>query len=155
MSDEPQAAPERSWLPLAIAGAIAVVVVVGAIVVSNLRAGMGPAKTDAVRACEEAYAASATEGEPQPAIVAGDVFAAAEWRGLWDFLEEQGVVGEPSDEQAAALDEAAAARASEGRDVVTVVWWLDSDEHLQCTVEVAGDVALDATARVGALSAPA
>ncbi|WP_062291502.1 hypothetical protein [Demequina phytophila] len=150
MSEAPDANPTpRTWMPLAIAASVAALVVIGAFVASGLRSGMSEGRADAVEVCEAAYADSATDGEALPRIVAGDVYGAAEWRDLRAFLEEQGLLdsaGVEVDEVEA--EASAAALAAEGRDHVTVVWWLDSEEHLACEVDVVGDAALPDTVAI-------
>ncbi|WP_062523013.1 hypothetical protein [Demequina silvatica] len=153
MSETPDANPTpRTWMPLAIAGSIAALVVIGAFVASGLRSGMSAGQADAVEVCEAAYAATATDGETPPRIVAGDVYGSADWRDLRAFLEEQGLLesaGAEVDE--AEADASAAALAQEGRDHVTVVWWLDSEEHLTCEVDVDGEAALADTVAIAPL----
>ncbi|WP_062386453.1 hypothetical protein [Demequina iriomotensis] len=142
---DPEQAP-RTWMPLVIALSVAVVVVIGAFVAAGLRSGLSAPKASAVEACEAAYGASGEGGE-QARIVGGDVYGSAEWRDLRAFLVGQGVVddGDVPDAEAAARESEASDLAAAGHDRVTVVWWLDSEQHLACTVEVEGDVALDGT----------
>ncbi|WP_296665557.1 hypothetical protein [Demequina sp.] len=157
--DVPEAAgegePQRTWLPLAIALSVAALVVIGSFVATALTARMSGAQSDAVRACEAAYEASAQDGEVMPRIIAGDVYGSAEWRDLRSFMIDQGIATEEqltvTDAQAAERDDAAAALAADGRDLVTVVWWLDTEVHWTCTVDTEGDAAIDATAMVGPL----
>lgn len=151
MSDTP-AEPRRTWFPLAAAAAVAVLVIVGAVVATWLTSRMSPAHADAVRACEAAYAEA---GDGAPEIVAGDVYGSADWRDLRSFLEAQGVLDSAGTDVAAAVapsaDASAAALAEAGRDRVTVVWWLESEEHLACTVDVEDGRALDSSATLGSL----
>ncbi|WP_062297668.1 hypothetical protein [Demequina maris] len=145
--DQPEPATPRTWMPLVIAASVALLVVVGAFVAASLRSGMSAGRSDAVRACEAAYEASAEDGEVPARIVAGDVYGSAEWRDLRDFLEQQGLLESAGVEvDGSEADASAAALAEQGRDHVTVVWWLDSEEHLACEVDVEGDRALDDTA---------
>ncbi|WP_062312139.1 hypothetical protein [Demequina rhizosphaerae] len=151
--EQPEPTTPRTWLPLVVAASIAALVVIGAFVASSLRSGMSAGRSDAVRACEEAYEASAEDGEVLPRIVAGDVYGSAEWRDLRDFLEAQGLLESAGVEvDGSEADASAAALAEQGRDHVTVVWWLDSEEHLACEVDVEGDSALDGTAVLVPLS---
>ncbi|SEJ21667.1 hypothetical protein [Demequina mangrovi] len=143
MSETPdgETAP-RTWLPLVVALSIAAVMVIGAFVAAGLRSGMSAAKAAGVEACEAAYAATGEGGQPA-AIVGGDVYGAGEWRDLRELLLEQGVIDDadvPTDD-AEARDAEAASLASAGTDRITVVWWLDSDAHLACTVDVTGETA--------------
>lgn len=157
----PQPDPEapRAWWPVAVAAGVALAVVVGAIVVANLRQGYTAGQADAVRACEDAYAATAVDGEAQPTIQAGDVYSAADWRDYYGLLRQQDVletaVADLPAEKAQRLDDAAAALVAEGRDRVTVVWWLSTEEHLVCEVDVAGERADAGSVVLHALEVPA
>ncbi|MFP5359491.1 MAG: hypothetical protein ACLGHM_03225 [Actinomycetes bacterium] len=152
MSDTP-AEPHRTWFPLVAAAAVAVLVITGAVVATWLTSRMSPAHADAVRACEAAYAAT---GDGAPGIVAGDVYGSADWRDLRSFLEAQGVLDSAGADVAVAIapsaDASAAALAEAERDRVTVVWWLESEEHLACTVDVEDGRALDPSATLGSLA---
>lgn len=159
MSDTP-AEPRPTWFPLAAAAAVALLVIVGAVAVTLLTSRMSPAEADAVRACEAAYAAASdAEGDAEgdaPAILAGDVYASADWRDLRAFLEAQGVLDSAGEdatgEREPASDASAEALADAGRDRITVVWWLESEEHLVCTVDVEGERAVDGTAALRSLA---
>ncbi|MDN4490228.1 hypothetical protein QQX13_05230 [Demequina sp. SYSU T00068] len=150
--------PPRAWWPVAVAAGVALLVVIGAVVVSNLRQGYSAGQADAVRACEDAYGAQAASGEAQPTIQAGDVYSAADWRDYYGLLRQQGALDSPvadlPEDRVAALDDAADALAAEGRDHVTVVWWLSSEEHLVCEVDVEGDRAVADSVALHPLEAP-
>ncbi len=150
--------PPRSWWPIAVAGGIALVVVIGAVVVSNLRQGYSAAEVSAVAVCEDAYGARAAAGEPQPTIQAGDVYRASAWRDYYGLLRQQGVLDTPvqdlPSDQVQALDGEAAALAAAGADHIAVVWWLATEEHLVCEVDVNGDVADPTTVNLHPLSVP-
>lgn len=156
---ESPAEPPRAWWPIAVAATVALLVVIGAVVVSNLRQGYSAGEADAVRACEDAYGRQAATGEAQPSIQAGDVYTAADWRDYYELLRQQGALDTPvadlPDEEVAALDDAAAALAAAGRDHVTVVWWLSTEEHLVCEVDVEGDRAVAETVALHPFEAPA
>ncbi|WP_062463587.1 hypothetical protein [Demequina soli] len=149
--------PPRSWLPIAIAGGIALLVIVIAFVSAASRSGMSAAHQSAITVCEDAYAATGADTGQQPRIEAGDVYSASDWRDLRDLVEQQGLIDGatskvPAD-TADALDAAAASLTKGGTDHVTVVWWLESEKHLVCTVDVNGDVADASTVRLGPLTA--
>lgn len=133
--------PPRSWLPLAIAGGVALLVVVGAIVGHALRTELGPDKQAAVAACEAAYAARGTADSRPPGIVGGDVFAANEWRGLHATLDSLGYLADSernlTGEQKSAQDDAADALITAGKQRITIVWQLDDESHAQCVANLA------------------
>ncbi len=150
---EPAPEPRRTWLPFLVALSAAVLVIVGSVLATWLTSRMSGVKADAVRACEAAYDASAQQGEILPRIIAGDVYGSGEWRDLWEFEVAQDIIPgdapQPTADQTQAFDDEAAALASEGRDRITVVWWLDSEVHWQCVVDAEGEAVLDDTAVVG------
>ncbi|WP_062516004.1 hypothetical protein [Demequina gelatinilytica] len=147
MSETPDAEPTpRTWIPFVVALCVAVLVVAGAFVAAGLRSGMSAAKAAGVEACEAAYAASG-DGATLASIAGGDVYGASEWRDLRGFLVAQGVIDDSDVEpaEAEARDDAASALEAEGDERVVVVWWLDSEQHLACTVDVRDDVAQEDT----------
>lgn len=134
--------PPRSWLPLAIAAGITILVVVGAIVGHALRTQLGPDKQAAVTACEQAYQARGTADSRPPGIVGGDVFAANEWRDLDSTLKSLGFLPASEQkltgEQQSAKDDEAAALISAGKQRITIVWQLDDESHAECVANLAG-----------------
>ncbi|WP_062302672.1 hypothetical protein [Demequina subtropica] len=145
MPDTPDAEPTpRTWMPFVIALCVAALVVVGAFVAAGLRSGMSAAKAAGVEACEAAYAASG-DGATLASIAGGDVYDASEWRDLRGFLTAQDVIedADVAQEDAEARDAAAERLAAQGSDRITVVWWLASEQHLACTVEVVGEDAVE------------
>jgi len=130
----------RTWMPLLIAVTVAVLAVVALLVLNAMRSDLAPAKQSAADACEAAYETQVPDG---PAIVAGEIFAAGEWRELNELLASLGYLpradAEVSGEVASVRDDEAAALAASGQDVMTIVWQLDDQSHATCVAKVAGD----------------
>lgn len=133
----PQERP-RTWMPLVIAGTIALLVVGGAIITHLVRSDLSPEKRAAADSCEVQYAKQFPKG---PGIVGGDIYSAAEWRDLDAALvklgaaEEQTLTGEEAD----AKDDEVAALVSGGGDTMTVVWQRDDESHATCVAQMHGD----------------
>ncbi|MGC4173863.1 hypothetical protein [Demequina sp.] len=142
----------RTWLPLIIAGSIAVLVVLGATITHLLRADLSPEKQAAADACEAQYHAQNADG---PGITGGDIYSATEWEALdarmvsLDLADEQTLTGEQAD----ARDSEAAALVSAGGDQMTVIWQLDDQSHAQCVADLQGGKVTTVT--VTSLAAPA
>jgi len=128
-------------MPLAAAAAVTVTVVGALVIISSLRSGLEPAKRTAAEACEAAYAEQVPDG---PAIVAGEIYAADEWREVDQKMVELGYAeeGNVSDEVAEARDSEAAMLAAAGQDVMTIVWQLDDQTHGLCVANVKDAVVL-------------
>ena len=135
---EPAEERPRTWMPLVIAGTIAVLVVGGAITTHLLRADLTPQKRAAADACEAHYKQEFADG---PGIVGGDVYSASEWRELEAALVRLGAAQEQTltGEQASAMDDKAAVLVSGGGDTMTVLWQMDDESHEQCVAEMKGD----------------
>ena len=135
---QPEEKP-RTWVPLIIAGSVALLVVVGAIVVHLLRSDLSPQKRAAADACEAQYEAQLPNG---PGIIGGDIYAASEWRLLSDTMVRLGYLSEKqaevTGEMADARDNAAAALATAGEDEFTVVWQRDDQSHATCVAHTEG-----------------
>ena len=142
MTDPDSDEPARSWLPLAVAGGITVLVIVGAIVGHALRTQLGPDKQAAVTACEQAYQERGTADARPPGIVGGNVFAANEWRDLDSTLKSLGDLPDSernlTGEQQSAKDDEAAALISAGNQRITIVWQLDDESHAECVANLTG-----------------
>lgn len=142
---QPEEQP-RTWLPLIIAGSIAAIVILGAITVHLLRSDLSPQKQAAANACEAEYKVQFPQG---PGIVGGDIYAASEWRLLSEtmvrlgYLSEQqaAVTGEVADSR----DNAAAALATTGEDLMTVVWQRDDQSHATCIASTKGETVVSVT----------
>ena len=133
-------APEerpRTWLPLVIAGSLALLIVVGAIATHVLRTDLTPEKRAAADACEAEYEAQFPDG---PGIVGGDIYAATQWQEVDDTMvrlgylteEEAAVTGEVAD----ARDHEAESLAAAGTQTMTVVWQRDDESHAQCVAQM-------------------
>jgi hypothetical protein len=151
-----ESGPEKpqTWLPLVIALAAAVVVIVALLVMHALRADLAPARQAAADACEVAYTREFPNG---PGITAGEVYAATEWRDVTDTLVGLGYLTDDqakavTGEQAAVRDDEAAALAVAGLDRMTVVWQLDDQTHAYCLVTTQGDDAVLPVTTVGPLT---
>jgi hypothetical protein len=131
---EPAEQP-RSWLPFIIAGSLAGLVIVGAVVTHLVRADLAPEKEEAVAACEAAYADQFPEG---PGIIGGDIYSATEWEGLratmirLGYEDDAELTGEESDSR----DHAAADLVAAGADEMTIVWQRDDQSHATCLAEL-------------------
>jgi hypothetical protein len=140
---EPEERP-RTWLPLVVAGSIAVLVVGGAIVTHLVRTDLAPEKQAAVAACEAEYKAQFPQG---PAIIGGDIYSATEWSDLdatfvrLGYSEEQELTGE----EISARDHAAQELVAAGADEMTIVWQLDDQSHATCVATMEGDTVTSAT----------
>ena len=150
---QPEEKP-RTWMPLVIAGSVALLVVVGAIVVHLVRADLSPQKRAAADACEAAYETQFPTG---PGIIGGDIYAASEWRLLSETMVRLGYLSaeqaEVTGEVADARDNEAAALATAGQDQMTVVWQRDDQSHATCVANVSGETVVSTT--VTELAAPA
>ena len=139
MVTQPEEKP-RTWMPLIIAGSIALLVIVGALTVHFVRADLSPQKRAAADACEAQYKTQFPGG---PGIIGGDIYAASEWKALSETMVRLGYLSdkqaEVTGEQADALDSAAAALASAGKDELTVVWQRDDQSHATCVAKVTGE----------------
>ena len=133
---EPAEKP-RTWIPLIVAGVIAVLVVGGAIVSHLVRSDLSPEKRTAADACEAQYKVENPSG---PGIIGGDIYSASEWRELDAALvrlgaqPEQTLTGEESD----AKDDEVAALVSAGGDSMTVIWQRDDESHATCVADMQG-----------------
>lgn len=118
-----------------IAGSVAGLVIVGAIVTHLVRADLAPEKETAVAACEAAYKEQFPEG---PGIIGGDIYSATEWQALNDTMVRLGHAEEAelSGEEADARDHEAADLVAAGRDVMTVVWQRDDQSNAVCVAEL-------------------
>src|SRR5688572_25709235 len=136
MSDAPQNSP-RTWIPLAAAGAIAALAVVGALVAFVLRGGPDEVEAAAIAACEAEYA----RGQG-PAISAGEVLDPTQWRDYYRFVQEHGDVEVPLEElpaEAVAEWEGDAEAFGEGgAGTMVIVWKLENESYAQCAVPVSG-----------------
>ncbi|WP_159448727.1 hypothetical protein [Demequina sp. NBRC 110053] len=150
MADDGEPKP-RTWLPLAGAGAAAVVVVGGSLVWSALGGGASPVEEAAIAACE-----AALDGTGSPAVQGGNVYEPPEWRDHYGVVETHGEVDTPLadlDAQRVGRYEAAAATYEEDGDgVLAVVWRLEGDTYRQCVVPVAGGEVDGSAATVGELT---
>lgn len=133
-------APEerpRTWLPIIIAGSLALLVVVGAVVTHLVRTDLEPAKRAAADACEAEYEAQFPDG---PGIVGGDIYAATEWEALDATMVQLGYLTQAqaaaTGEQADARDHEAQTLAAAGTETMTVVWQRDDQSHAQCVATV-------------------
>jgi hypothetical protein len=115
-----------------VAGSIAGLVVVGAVVTHLVRADLAPEKEAAVTACEAAYSERFAEG---PGIVGGDIYSSTEWPALEDTMVRLGYgeAEELSGEEADARDREAADLVASGEDVMVIVWQRDDQSHATCT----------------------
>lgn len=131
---EPEERP-RTWLPLIIAGSIAALVVVGAIVTHLVRTDLEPEKRAAVKACEAEYKEQNPDG---PAIIGGDIYSAIEWADLDATLVRLGYAedAELTGEQQDARDHEAESLVETGGDLMTIVWQLDDQSHTTCVAQV-------------------
>lgn len=131
----------RSWLPLAIAGGVTVLVIVGAIIGHAVRTELGPDKQAAIAACTQAYDARGTTDARPPGIIGGDVFAANEWRGLNSTLGNLGYLPDSernlTGEQQSTKNDAADALITAGKQRITIVWQLDDESHAECVANLA------------------
>ncbi len=134
---EPEERP-RSWLPLIIAGSLALLVVTGAVVSHLVRADLSPQKQAAADACDAQYKKQFPDG---PGISGGDIYSATEWRDLEATLVRLGVTAEQSltGEQSDARDVEASKLVTAGNDSMTIVWQRDDESHAQCVAEMKGD----------------
>lgn len=122
-------------MPIALAASIAAIVIVGALVVTVLTQRPSADEGAAVQACESAYADSGRDA----GIVAGEVYTSDEAESLSALIEQQSLA-------------APEGLTTPEPGTVTVVWWLDSQEHLACTVEVADGTADASSAALVELS---
>lgn len=143
----------RTWVPFLVAVTVAVLAVAALLIINALRSDLEPAKREAAEACEAAYEAQAPSG---PGIVAGEIFAASEWRELAELLHSLGFLpdgdAEVSGEVASARDDQAAALAASGQDVMTIVWQFADQSQGMCVAQIAnGAVAppVDVTVSLG------
>lgn len=147
---EPTPEPARSWAPIGIAGAVAILVVAAAVVFQVVRPVLDDREQEAVVACEAAHVASALL-----AIVSGQLYDPTQWR---DYAE---VVATHGDGAVAVVDldpgvvegfeRAAEVYQDEGRGTVMVVWRLDDGTYAQCGVEVDDGLSVPASAVVSRL----
>jgi hypothetical protein len=137
-SREPQPQPDeapRTWLPLIIAGCVALLVVVGALIAHAVRSDLSPEKQAAVTACEAEYK---TENPDGPGITGGDIYAATEWQDLdarmvsLGLAEEQTLTGEQTDARNREAEDLVAA----GGEKMTVIWQLNDESHAQCVADL-------------------
>ena len=147
---EPEERP-RSWLPLIIAGSLALLVVAGVIVSHLVRVDLSPQKRAAADACDAQYAKQFPDG---PGISGGDIYSSTEWRDLDATLVRLGVTAARSltGEQSEVRDTEAAALVSAGGDTMTIVWQRDDESHAQCVAEMKGDTV--ALVKVTGLATP-
>ena len=133
---EPAERP-RTWIPLIVAGVIAVLVVGGAMLSHLVRSDLTPEKRSAADACEAQYKVKYPSG---PGIVGGDIYSASEWRELDAALVRLGAQPEQTltGEQADAKDDEVAALVSGGGDTMTVIWQRDDESHAKCMAEMKG-----------------
>lgn len=140
-----ESAPQpRTWLPLIIAGSIAGLVIVGAVVTHLVRADLAPEKEAAVAACEAAYDEQFPDG---PGIIGGDIYSATEWQALNETMVRLGYAddAELTGEEADARDHEAAGLVADGKDVMTVVWQRDDQSHATCIAELEDGAVTSAT----------
>ncbi|WP_084105798.1 hypothetical protein [Demequina sp. NBRC 110056] len=149
MSEESQP-QRRTWLPIAGAGAVALVVVGGAVVWSAIGGGASPVEESAIAACE-ATLTEAQLGE----ILGGEVYEPGEWRDYYGVVETHGEADVPLadlDDASVETWEAAAASYEEtGTGALAVVWRFEDDSYLQCVVPVADGVVDGSAAASGDL----
>lgn len=131
---QPDEAP-RTWLPVIIAGCVALLVIVGALIAHAVRADLSPEKQAAADACEAEYKAQHPKG---PGITGGDIFAATEWQELDARMVSLGVAQEQTltGEQQDARDREAEDLVASGGEKMTVVWQLNDESHAQCVAEM-------------------
>lgn len=149
MSDAAQNRP-RTWVPLAAAGAIAAVAVVGALVAFVLRGGPDDVEAAVITACEAEYA----RGDGS-AIAAGEIFDPTEWREHYRLVQDFGEVVVPLDElpPAAVSDRERDAEvfAKDGAGTMVIVWRLEDQSYAQCAVAVAAGAVVAGSAVTGPL----
>lgn len=142
-------------MPFVAAVAIAVIAVGALLIINALRSGLEPAKREAAAACEAAYEAQVPSG---PRIVAGEIFAASEWRELSELLASLGFLpdadAEVSDEVASVLDDEAAALATSGQDVMTIVWQLGDQSQAMCVAHMSNGAVVPPVDITASLSEP-
>jgi len=141
----------RTWLPLIIAGSVALLVIAGAIITHMVRADLSPQKRAAVDACEAQYTQQFPKG---PGITGGDVYSATEWSALDARLVALGLQPQQhlTGEQIDARNDEAAALVASGADRMTIVWQLNDETHAQCIAELKGTTVT--TASVSSLVEP-
>jgi len=131
-------------LPLVIAGSIAILVVVGAVMTHLVRTDLAPEKQSAVDACEAEYASSFPSG---PGIIGGDIYAATEWADLQETLVRLGFASaeELSGEEKDVRDHQAETLTASGGDTMTLVWQLDDQSNAMCVADLQDGKVTNAT----------
>ena len=126
-------------MPLIIAGSIATLIVIVAVVTHEARADLSPEKQAAAASCESAYEAKFPDG---PGIVGGDIYAATEWRETNAAMVKLGYLTKEeatlSGEEADAKNHEADALVASGGEQMTVLWQRDDQSHAQCIADMQG-----------------